>query len=329
MKVFLTGGTGYLGGAVARALLKRGHQVAALARRMPEARESVVWHRGDLSDPKTWREPLQDCQAVIHTAAMVKGWGDANQFNSINIEATLQLIQEATQAGVHKIVVVGSLFALGPSTGQPLTETSLDRAPGPLNRANHYVRTKTEVSRRVRQLQLKGSPVMQAFPTILFGPGPLTPGNHLANVLTNLAAGKFPGMVGDGSQLWNLVGVQDAALGVVQVLEQGGPGDNYILGGEDWAQEKLVRESAKLIGVKVPGRKLGSKLPHTIAGGSELWAKLTGTEPFLTHGEVSLYNQSWSFSSQRAEQDLGYTARPVADVLQETVEWLRGSVWSR
>jgi nucleoside-diphosphate-sugar epimerase len=335
VKVFLTGGTGYLGGHVARALLGAGHEVLALTRSLERCASLVGCGAtpvvGDLLDPSTWGDRIAEADAVVHTAAMVESWGPApEEFDRANITATLDLLDRAKQAGVERRIVTSSLFALGPSApGTQKDESALEEEPGSWSRANDYVRTKAIVARKVRDRQRRGSPAILIFPTVLIGPGALTKGNHTARVLADVGRKRFAGLVGDGRQVWNLARVDRVAIGFVQALERGTPGENYILGGENWTQRELVERAARAFGVKPPTRRLGRALPLAVARGSAWWSALRGTPPILTRGEVLLYDCNWEFTSERARRELGYEPEGVQEALESTVAWLRDEVWAR
>ncbi len=334
MKVFLTGGTGYLGGRVARALLDAGHRVTALVRD-PARAVSLVGAgaelaEGELGVPGDWTDALESCEGVIHTAAKVENWSvDPEEFDRVNLYGTLDLLDRVRAARIDRVVVTGSLFALGPSAGAPLDETAVDEPPGPLAGANDYVRTKTLLARRIRERQRRGGRIMLAFPTVLLGPGPLTAGNHTARVLDQVGRRRFPGLVGSGNQVWNLVPVEGAARGHVQILERGRPGEPYILGGEDWTQRRLVEAAAARFGVRPPLRRLGTRLPLAVGAACELWAAVTGRPPYLTRGEVRLYDADWAFSSVKARRELDYDPGGVEEALDATVGWIRDTVWER
>ncbi len=335
MKVFLTGGTGYLGEHVARALLEAGHEVTALAR-SPERGAALrgggaTVVLGDLEDSTTWAEALDGMEGLVHTAAVVESWSaDPERFDRINVVATLDLLDRARAFGIPRVVVTGTLFALGPSApGAVRDEHALDLEPGAWSRANDYVRTRTAVSRKIRERQRRGGPVMTAIPTVLLGPGRRTRGNHTARVLDEIGRRRFPGLVGSGAQVWNLVPVARAARGHVLALERGRPGENYLLGGENWSERKLVEEAARAFGVRPPLTRLGTGVPLAVGAACELWAGLTGRAPYLTRGEVRLYRENWAVSSEKARRELGYEAGGVDAVLAETVAWLRDEVWPR
>ena len=329
MNVLLTGASGYLGEHVARALRAAGHTVVALVRRPGQAAEleamGIEARPGDMERPDSWTRALAGCEALVHCAGLVHSFGHNREaFTRVNVDGTLALVDRARAAGMARIVVTSSLFALGPARAGALRdESAADEPPSPLHSANDYVRTKALASAKLRAMQREGHPVVVVYPTVLLGPGRRTRGNHTARVLADVAAGRLPGLVGDGEQVWNLVPVADAARGHVLALERGRPGEGYILGGENWTQRQLVERAALLFGVKPPLRRLGRAVPLAVGAMAELWARLSGKEPFLTLGEVRLYDAHWAVSCEKARVELGYEAGDVETTLAHTVDWLR------
>jgi nucleoside-diphosphate-sugar epimerase len=334
MKVFLTGGTGYLGEHVARALVRGGHAVSALVRGsgggaalMDVGAEVVV---GDLLEPSAWAGTLGRVEAVVHAAGLVEGWGPRPElFDRINVQATLDLVDRARSAGIERILVAGSLFALGPGDPRaPKDERSVAETAPPLLRANDYVRSKSQIARELWRRQMDGDPTMVLFPTILLGPGRLTAGNHTAQVLSDVGRGRFPGFIGAGEQVWDLVPVSRVAEGFRLALEKGRPGENYVLGGEHWTQRRLVQRAAELFGIDPPTRRLGTRLPMLVGAMAEVWASVTGRAPVLTRAAVRLYDADWVFTSAKAERELGYERGSLDEAVQETVRWLREEIWT-
>ena len=328
MKVLVTGAAGYLGEHVARAFREAGHDVTAMVRQPKQLTESgyrVV--AGDLERPESWSAALEGQDALVNVAGAVSAWSsDPDLFRRVNVDGTLALVSRAQEAGIHRILLTSSLFALGPTPdGDVLDERAGERARSPLLAANGYVRTKRESAERVWALQKQGQPVMMVYPSVLLGPGRRSHGNHTASVLSDVGHSRLPGLIGNGEQVWNLVGVNVAALGHVTVLEKGRPGENYLLGGENWTQRTLVERAARAFGVKPPLRRLGRALPLLGASLYELASRITHREPKLTRGEVKLYDANWAFTSAKAEHELGYTHESVDAVLTRTVRWLKES----
>ncbi|HET9234464.1 MAG TPA: NAD-dependent epimerase/dehydratase family protein [Candidatus Eisenbacteria bacterium] len=329
MKVLVTGAAGYLGEHVVRAFREAGHDVTGMVRR-PEQSTQITGYRvliGDLERPESWSAALEGQDALVNVAGTVSAWSrDPDVFRRVNVEGTLALLARAHEAGLSRILLTSSLFALGPTpNGAVLDERAGERERSPLLGANGYVRTKRESAERVWALQKRGHPVMMVYPSVLLGPGRRSHGNHTATVLSDVGHSRLPGLIGNGEQVWNLVGVEDAARGHVAVLERGLPGENYLLGGENWTQRVLVERAARVFGVKPPLRRLGRTVPLLGAAVYELVSRFTHTEPKLTRGEVRLYDANWAFTSAKAERELGYTHESVEAVLTRTVNWLKES----
>jgi len=328
MRVFLTGGAGYLGGHIASALREANHEVVALARtgRAAEYLRSLGAEpvQGDLLAPDAWEGHLRGCDAAIHTAGKVQSWSrHPESFRRVNIDAALGFVERARDAGLRRILVTSSLFALGPSRPGAYRDERAVETPYPawLN-ASAYAGSKAEAARRLFALQEAKYPILLLFPTVLLGPGALTAGNHTSRVLIDIARGRLPGLIGDGEQIWNLVPVRLAARGHVLALEKGEVGQNYILGGEHWTQRQLVEAAADRLGVTPPTRQLGTALPLAMARILELVARVTGRPPRITRGEILLYNQHWVLTSDKARKELDYQPAGVAVALEETAAWV-------
>src|SRR5688500_9395280 len=115
MRVLVTGGSGVIGEAVVRALLRRGHRVRLLARHAPEeARtwpEGVEPHKGDVTQPDTLRGAAEGCEAVLHLVGIVDEAPPHATFERVNVEGTRHVVDEATRARVPHLVYVSSLGA--------------------------------------------------------------------------------------------------------------------------------------------------------------------------------------------------------------------------
>jgi farnesol dehydrogenase len=324
MKVFLTGGTGYLGGALRAALLESGHQVTVWARRDPEGEKDSreEWIRGDLRDGAPPVDLLMRHRAVIHAAALVKTWApDPSEFDRINVDAWDKLLFAATHAGVQKIIHTSSFISLGPSPGpQPLREG--ERRPRDDFRTD-YERTKYLADQVTDRWIARGAPVVTVYPGVIYGPGSCGDGNLVGKMIWLLARGKFPGIIGSGKQVWNLAYLPDVAQGHCLALERGLPGSSFILGGENIPLGDLVARVARLLGrsSRVPRIPVG--IAEWLGGWMEKRASRTGAAPDLTRGVAAVYRQNWSYDSSQAEKTLGYRRTPFAEALDVTVQWAR------
>ncbi len=325
---FLTGGTGYLGGNLARRLSRDGHAVRALARKGSrvsgiERLPGVTIVEGDLAAPEGFSSALRGCDGLFHVGAVVKEWvEDWSIFDRVNVDAPPRLFRLARDAGVKKIVYTSSFFAIGPSDrgqGGVVDETTTHEDG---HWHNEYERTKALALPRVLETARAGAPVVTVCPGMIYGPGEVTEGNFVVNLLVDVARGKLPGLPGDGSKMWSYVHVDDVVQGHLLAMEKGRPGEVYILGGDNVALRDLFLEFERLTGVRAPRRKLPFFLLKAV-GAIEQALAVLGRRPNLTIGKVAINEHHWAYSSAKAERELGFAHRPFAEGLAQLAAWMR------
>jgi farnesol dehydrogenase len=323
MKVFMTGVTGFLGGRLARRVAEAGHEVRGLVRearrwhQKPENAEAIV---GDVTDAEAVRDAARGCDAVLHAAALVKMWAaDRRRFDRVNVQGFTH-VSEAARAADARLVYVSSFLALGPTDGAVFDETT-PRATMELH--NDYERTKWVADQMARHLASEGFPIVRLYPGVIFGPGELTHGNHVVNLLLQQASGKLPGMLGSGDLRQCFAYVEDVVEGALSALERAEAGSAYILGGENRTANELFAFFREASGVPEPSRKIPFALASAIGRWQRWRADWFGSDPELTDEVVRIYRHEWAYSSARAERELGYRITPFDEAMRRTVAWLR------
>lgn len=322
MRVLVTGVTGYLGGRIARRLAEAGHRVRGFLRdpsRWREAPPGAETARGDVTDAGSLRKAAAGCEVLVHAAAHVKVWDRRSTlFDEVNVGGLRHAADAAREAGAT-LLYISSFIALGPTDDRVFDEET-PRAAGEAH--NDYERTKWEADLLARRLAGEGQPIVRLYPGVVYGPGPLTAGNHVTAALLKHARGKLPGLLGPGDRRQCFAFVEDVAEGVLLALERARPGSAYILGGENRTVAELFRTFEAATGIPAPKRHI----PYVVAGfvgrAQRLWAELTGREPELTDEVVEIYRHEWAYSSARAQRELGYRITPFAEGIVRTVAWL-------
>lgn len=324
MRIFLTGGSGFLGGQLVRTMAARGHQLTLLVRNpaayTPPPGARVVC--GSVEKTESYRPELPGHDGFVHVAALVKMWvRDRSMFDRTNVEATEQAILAASDAKIPKFVYASSFMALGPSDGEPIRENDRRRS---MHFHNDYERTKYLADQMVRGYIDKGYPVYALYPGVIYGPGALTAGNIVAKSILPFLKGRLP--FGVPIRSWSYSYVEDVVDGFVKTIEGKPPSRRYILGGDNKDGAEFYRALSEASGKKPPAINLPLPLAR-IAGYSEyLLAVLFGREPsLLTHEVVNVYEHSWAYDSTLACTELGYQIRPLKEGLASMIAWMKNT----
>ncbi len=319
----LTGATGFVGSAVARALLARGHAVRVLLRPGSDRRNldglAVQPVAGNLTDPASLRHAVAGCRYVLHVAADYRIWvPDPQAMLLANVAGTEALMQAALAAGVERVVYCSSVAALGlTSDGSPADETTPVResAIAGIYKKSKY-RAEQAVLRMVREQAL---PAVIVNPATPIGPRDIKP-TPTGRMIADAVAGRMPAYVDTGL---NVVHVDDVAEGHLLALERGRIGERYILGGENLALRELFALIAEAAGRAPPRIRLPRRLLWPLALGMEAAAKLGGFTPLVTRDHLRMARKKMFFSSAKAIGELGYAPRPVRLAVADAVAWAR------
>jgi farnesol dehydrogenase len=327
MKIFMTGATGFLGRRVARRLLEAGHQVRALVRPASAPRPmppSVETAPGDVTDPASLDRGVAGCDAIVHSAALVKMWvRDRGAFDRVNVEGLRNILEAGRRAGVSRILYTSSFLALGPTDGRVADETWVHAAGG---HHNDYERTKAAADRVAREAAAQGAPLVTVYPGVVYGAGELTDGSLMTKTILDFMRRRVPGYLGSGRQVICYAFIDDVVEGHLLALERGTAGRGYILGGPNADYRLLYALLARLTGVAAPTRHLPFWLMG-LAGRMMRWrAHLFGIEPPITDEVIEIYRHDWAYCSDRAVAEIGYRITPLEEGLRSTIDWLRREV---
>jgi dihydroflavonol-4-reductase len=319
--VLVTGATGFVGSAVARALLARGLPVRVLVRPESDKRNidglAVEIAAGRLEDMESLRRAVAGCAALFHVAADYRLWvRDPDAMMRANLEGTRALMRAAVAAGVNRVVYTSSVATLGHTGGgapaDEMTPSTLDDMVGPYKRSKFLA--EAEVRRMIAE---EGLPAVIVNPSTPIGPRDIKP-TPTGRVIVMAAKGKMPAYVDTGL---NIVHVEDVAEAHLLAYERGRIGERYILGGEDLTLAQILRQVAALVGRKPPSVQLPRAAVYPVALVSELAARFTGREPMATLDGLRMAKWKMWFNSAKAECDLGYRHRPADQALADAVRW--------
>jgi dihydroflavonol-4-reductase len=325
MTALVTGANGFLGSAVVRALLADGSAVRALVRSGSDRRNldglDVEVAAGDLTDRDSLRRAAAGCRLVFHVAADYRLWvADPNPMYRSNVDGSVNVLEAAAAAGAERLVYTSSVAVLG--INKDRTPADEDTPVTVEDMVGHYKRSKFLAEQAVRKRAAEIEfPVVTVNPSTPIGPRDVKP-TPTGRILLDAAAGRMPAFVDTGL---NLVHVDDVAAGHLAAANLGVPGERYILGGDDFTLERILRVVAEHVGRRASTIRLPHWSVYPLAVAAEALATLTKREPRVTLDGVRMSTKHMYFSSRKAQRDLKYRWRDPKLGVAEAVDWFKAN----
>lgn len=319
--VFITGATGFIGSRVVRLLSARGDRVQCLVRDRAKAGElaqlGVGLVQGDVCDVDALDRGLNEADAALHLAGIYDlGTIDEAEMERVNVQGTREFIAATHRAGTPVRIHVSTTSALEPpTTGIADESAALLSPPYP----STYHRTKTEAHRLALHAQESGDALVIVCPSFVYGPGDEGPAGRLVR---DLVRGRLPGLLTDPAQQ-SFAYIDDVAEGMVGAIDRGRPGETYILAGEHASVSDFAKEIARAAGRRPPLLRFPVGVAAATGGVLDAISRVVGVRFTMTReGVTAVASRRWLFSWKKAEKELGYTSRPLADGVAETVATL-------
>ena len=320
-RVLLTGATGFIGGHIAWSLVQHGYDVVVLARpgsAMGWRHDSLTTCKGDITDIATVRAALNGCDAVIHTAANYSLWAqDPSVIYDANVRGTRNVLSAAVDAGVERIVYTSTVGTTRFRKDGLATEFDI---AGPQGMAGHYKRSKYEAERYALRLARAGAPVVVVNPTAPVGSADVKP-TPTGRIIVEFLRGRLPAFVDTGL---NFVDVGDVAEGHVLALEEGHPGERYLLGNADGnlTLAELLLRLSKITGLPAPRWRIPHVVARLIANvDGFIEGELLHREPRVPVDGVRMAHQKMWVDPAKAIRELGLPQHSVNEALAQAVTW--------
>ena len=318
---FVTGGSGFIGGALIRRLVADRWDVHALVRSEASAQKVTALGAhaiaGDLADLPSMAVGAQYCEVAFHCAAHLGDWGTREEFERGNVQGTRNALAAARQAGVRRFVHVGTEAAL--LAGQPLVEVD-ERAPLRFDSPALYSSTKARAEEAVIEANHNGLETVVVRPRFVWGRGDTT----LLPLLTDLVrSGRFA-WIGGGHHRTSTTHIDNTVHGLMLAAQRGAPGGVYfVTDGEPVVFRDFITRLLATQGIDAPTRSVPTSVARAVAATSEAaWRllPLPGRPP-LTRLTVWVSGLETTIDITRAREELGYA--PVKTIDQGLAEMSR------
>ena len=323
MKVLITGATGFVGAAVARAVAATGADVRVLVRRDSDLGNleglTVERAQGDLRDRESLRRALAGCQQLYHVAAHYALWAkDPSVFYDINVTGTRTLLDAARDTGVQRIVYTSTIGAIGLPEGGGL---GTEQTPVSLAQmAGDYKRSKYLAEQEVVTLAQAGLPVVIVNPSAPVGERDIKP-TPTGRMIVDFMKGRMPAYIETGM---NLIDVDDVAVGHVRAMERGRIGERYILGNRNLMLREIFEMLSRLTGVPAPTFKLPRLAILPLAYLNKWIADyVTHQPPRIPLEGVKMAKYKMHYDCSKAIRELGLPQPKIEIALEKAVHWFR------
>ena len=316
-RVFVTGASGFIGGALTQRLIGRGDEVVGLARSDAAARK-VVAHgatvaRGDLLDEESLAAGMAGCDLAFHVAGVNSHCPpDPDMLLRVNVGGAEATVRAAARAGIGRLVYTSSAASLGEPRGTVGTEECRHRG----SYLSVYDRSKHEGEQAVFAAAAEtGVEVVAVNPSSVQGP-PRASGN--GGIIIAYLNGKLPVFVDTHV---SVVDIEDCVEGHLLAAERGADGRRYVLNGATLHAQEALRIVTELSGVRDRVRMIPAAVARGAVAVAEAAYRLRGRTPSVCRARVRTILHGHRYDGSRAMRELGLEYTPVADTFARTIDW--------
>jgi nucleoside-diphosphate-sugar epimerase len=325
MRYLITGATGFVGGHLAAACVRREHTLSAIVRPKSDSSEleklGGIVHRGELSDPNVVRHAATDADVIVHCAAKVGDWGPIDEYRQANVDTLRVLLETCKDQALTRFIHMSSLGVYAARHHHGTNETE----PLPKRHRDSYSQSKAEAEQLAQHYYREfGVPVVILRPGFVYGPRDRT---VMPRIIDGLRHGRlrYPG---GGMGALNTVFVDNLIDAVFLAVDNDkAVGEAYNLtDGEMVSKRKFIETIADAMGLPHPTRTPPLWLAWTVTWFTEKLARLRGAKeaPLFNFARLKFMGYNLEFSIQKAMNDLGYRPRVnFEEAIGETMAWYK------
>lgn len=321
-RAFVTGASGFTGGYLCDALIKKGYTVTALVRKSSKVEhlkgKGIKLVQGDLADPDSLKGTIKGIDLVFHIAALYRQEVSRDMFNKVHVEGTRALLEESISAGVKRFIHCSTVGVQGEIENPPAKETA------PYNPGDHYQESKLEGEKlALSYFKEKKIDVVVVRPVGIYGPGD----TRFLKLFKHINKGNFK-MIGKGKVLYHLTFVEDLVEGIILAGESPkAAGQIYTLGGNEYLPlDELVRILAEILDKKVSKIHIPLFPVYAAASLCEMICLPLKMKPPLYRRRLDFFTKDRAFDISKAKKELGYSPKvSLEEGLRRTAEWYKAN----
>jgi dihydroflavonol-4-reductase len=320
MKIFITGGTGFIGRHTVELLIQRSHKLKLLVRKTSDTsslkKKNIQMILGNINDKQSLLEGMKDCDSVIDLAGHYTFWEpDKKIYREINVKGTQNVLECALESGIKKVVHISTAGIYGKPLEQPFSEESL---PGPVQ-FSEYFRTKFEGDQIAWDLyEKKGLPLVVLYPVCVMGAGdPKASGKYVKDFITR----KLPAVVFKEG-IFSFVYVKDVAQAIVNALEkENNFGQKYLIGNYIYKWGEINNMISEISGVPIPKISLPDSVALLNAYLLTGLANLIKKPPLwgMAIDQMKVLKAGFNVDGSKAKKELGIQYTSIRFALEETI----------
>ncbi|MFD2656467.1 NAD-dependent epimerase/dehydratase family protein [Gracilibacillus thailandensis] len=325
MKVFVTGGTGFLGNHLVKCLVRNGYEVKTLVRSEKKAEKllgstDATFVKGDMNDVDAFAEELKGCEVLFHTAAYFretfsfgKHWPELER---INITNTLRLFELAKEYGVKLIIHTSSSNTIKKRLDNtPSNEEDIRDSEDAMTL---YAKSKIISDRKIAEFSARHSlPVITFLPGWMMGPvdaAPTSGGKYILDYLQK----RLPGNINVSI---DIVDVRDVAEAMVAAITKVNKSERFLVAGRHVHLKDLSKELEIVTGIPSPKRNIPVPIAFTLGWIVDRVSVITKKEMAISVNGIYEICECKRYSSDKAKKEIGITFRPLHDTLQDATDW--------
>lgn len=319
MKIFITGGTGFLGSYILRMLVKKGYEVRALKRAtsrmdlVADVADKVEWIEGDILNVPVLEDAMEGVDVVYHGAAMVSfDPRDRKQMLKVNQEGTANVVNIALYRGVKKLGYVSSIAAVGRSSKTNIVNENTKWETNNIN--TRYAVTKHLAEQEVWRGTAEGLPAVMVNPTIIVGAGYWTETSvKMFKQVDNGLKFYTEGQTG-------FVDVRDVAEVLIRLVESDIENERYVTSAENMPYKDYFELIAKHLNKKPPHIKAEQWMKELVWRAEWLKSKITGSRPLITKETARMAGSMYEYQNDKVKAALNFEFRNIENTVKETAE---------